>query len=352
MQREILALMERDWDDRAIAAPEYYVANGQERWEREEFFRSGEINVENEILADPWVFRRGAEPRRMRMLEIGCGCGRMTRALAASFAEVHGVVISGEMIRLAARNLSDLRNIFLYKNNGSDLAGLADRSFDFAFSFIVFQHIPSPDVIESYVREVYRCLKPGAVFKFQVQGRADLSHGEASCLENDTWLGAPVSPAAAESLALRCGFDLILSSGVGTQYFWLWFRKPGWPWIPRKIRRWASRVWAGLRALADRPVPVSFSADSVRGGEGYRVRIPRFAGQAIDVGYELSAPEMPAPVSGVVGRWCELDANGEATIPVAVGHPGGLVAITRVRSRSRGGPWLRARGSIRVEQSA
>jgi hypothetical protein len=202
------------------------------------------------------------------------------------------------------------------------------------------------------VREVYRCLKPGAVFKFQVQGDAGMSRGEASRGDIDTWLGATVSPRDAESLALRCGFDLILSSGGGTQYFWLWFRKPEWPWIPREIRRWASLVWAGLRALGDRPVPVSFSAESVRGGGGYRVRIPRFAGQAIDVGYELSAPEMRAPVSGVVGRWCELDANGEATIPVAVGHPGGVVAITRVRSRSRGGSWLRARGSIRVETTS
>jgi SAM-dependent methyltransferase len=339
--------MERDWDDRAIAAPEYYVANGQERWEQEEFFRSGEINVDNEILADPLAFRRGTEPRRMRVLEIGCGCGRMTRALAAAFAEVHGVDISGEMIGLARRNLSGLRNVFLYENNGSGLSGLADRSFDFAFSFIVFQHIPSADVIESYVREVYRCLRPGAVFKFQVQGDAGMSR-----VGNDTWVGAPISLADAESLALRRGFDLILSSGEGTQCFWLWFRKPGWPWIPREIRLGASGVWAGLRALGDRPVPVSFSAESVRGGENYRVRIPRFAGQAIDVGYELSAAEMPAPVSGVVGRWCELDASGEATIPVAVGHPGRVVAITRVRSRTKGGPWVRARGSIRVEKTA
>ena len=44
--------------------------------------------------------------------------------------------------------------------------------FDFAFSVIVFQHIPSREIIENYVREVHRLLRPGALFKFQVQGCA------------------------------------------------------------------------------------------------------------------------------------------------------------------------------------
>ena len=51
-----------------------------------------------------------------------------------------------------------------------DLSVLPDLEFDFAFSSIVFQHIPSRDIIENYVREVHRLLRPGALFKFQVQG--------------------------------------------------------------------------------------------------------------------------------------------------------------------------------------
>ena len=41
---------------------------------------------------------------------------------------------------------------------------------DFAFSYIVFQHIPSREIVENYMREVNRLLRPGALFKFQVQG--------------------------------------------------------------------------------------------------------------------------------------------------------------------------------------
>ena len=47
-----LARMERDWDTRARTAPEYYIASGRQDWNKEDFFRGGEINVENEVVPD------------------------------------------------------------------------------------------------------------------------------------------------------------------------------------------------------------------------------------------------------------------------------------------------------------
>jgi SAM-dependent methyltransferase len=338
---DILSRMERDWDLRAHEAPEYYIATGNRQWRKDEFFQSGEINVENDILADADIVRRGEGLRRMRVLEIGCGAGRMTRAMAALFGEVHAVDISAEMIALAKHNLADLRNVRLYKNNGMDLAGIPDRSCDFAFSFIVFQHIPSLEVIENYIREVHRCLKPGAVFKFQAQGDTGIQPA-------DTWVGEPMSLSEARALAARCGFELIRSTGEGTQYFWLWFLKPRWPWLPASIRGPNAE---GFRSWCSKRVAVTFSPDCVRVGEPYRVRIPGFAGQVIDVGYELTAERSQAPVTGVVGKWCELDSRGEASILVPAEHPAGIVRITRVRSRTNGSRWYRATGAIEVTRA-
>jgi SAM-dependent methyltransferase len=256
----------------------------------------------------------------------------MTRALAHRFGEVHAVDISAEMIALARQNLSGLRNVFLYKNNGRDLAEIPDKSCDFAFSFIVFQHIPNRGVVESYVREVHRCLEPGSLFKFQVQGDTAIES-----TEDDTWVGAPMSLADAQALATRCGFELIRSSGKGTQYFWLWFRKPGSPWLDA-----LTRATEALRFWCANPVAVTFSPRTVRPGETYRVRIPEFAGRVIDVGYEL------APVSGVVSKWCELDSRGEARISLPPEHPAGIVRIAKIRSRNNNGRWRRARGTIQV----
>jgi SAM-dependent methyltransferase len=92
--------------------------------------------------------------------------------------------------------------------------------FDFAFSTIVFQHIPSREVIENYVREVNRLLRPGALFKFQVQGDSSLTTNP-----EDTWLGVPFSDEQAVEMAERCGFEPRYRHGAGQQYFWLWFFK-------------------------------------------------------------------------------------------------------------------------------
>jgi len=125
-------------------------------------------------------------------------------------------------IRQAETNLGDLQNVTLKIGDGYSLAGLESECFDFAFSFIVFQHIPSHEVIRSYCREVFRILRPGSLFKFQVQGNTSMRPKPY-----DTWHGVPISELDARSLAEESGFALERSEGAGTQYFWLWFRKPG-----------------------------------------------------------------------------------------------------------------------------
>jgi hypothetical protein len=75
-------------------------------------------------------------------------------------------------------------------------------------------------VIENYVREVSRLLRPGALFKFQVQGDVTIQSSP-----DDTWLGVPFSQEQALAMAERCGFEMRYNHGAGQQYFWLWFFK-------------------------------------------------------------------------------------------------------------------------------
>ncbi len=128
--------------------------------------------------------------------------------------------VSGEMVRLATAALRDYPQAFLYQNNGKDLTVVPDVPFDFAFSSIVFQHIPSREIIENYVREVHRLLRPGALFKFQVQGAT-----EVQAQPDDTWLGVSFSEQDADEMAVRCGFEPRYRYGAGEQYFTLWFFK-------------------------------------------------------------------------------------------------------------------------------
>jgi len=218
--KEQLEKMRQDWDARARENARYYVNTAREDWTDEEFFASGERTVAEEILTDMVNICQGKDPKEMRVLEIGCGTGRVTRALASLFGEVHAVDVSGEMVELARKALADTPGAHVYRNNGADLAVIPVGGFDFAFSSIVFQHIPSREIVENYVREVHRLLRPGALFKFQVQGDATLQTSP-----DDTWLGAAFSDEEAVAMAQRCGFEPRYRHGAGGQYFWLWFFK-------------------------------------------------------------------------------------------------------------------------------
>jgi len=147
------------------------------------------------------------------------------------FGEVYAVDISRNMVRQARRAVAEFPNAHIFRNNGRDLQAVRRRwwhrfgiggklEIDFAFSCLVFQHIPSRAVIESYVSEVNRLLKPGGLFKFQVQGNTD----EEPNLD-DSWIGYWFNPEDARKLAADNGFELRFDWGAGSQYYWLWFFK-------------------------------------------------------------------------------------------------------------------------------
>jgi SAM-dependent methyltransferase len=220
MADNILLKMRAEWDARARENARYYVNTANENWTDDEFFHSGERTVAEEILTDMTNICQGKDPKAMRVLEIGCGAARVTRALAGLFGEVHAVDISPEMVAQARAALAGFPHAHVYQNNGTDLAVVPVAAFDFAFSTIVFQHIPSREVIENYVHEVSRLLRPGALFKFQVQGDVTIES-----TPDDTWLGVPFSEQQARDMAERCGFEMRYNHGAGQQYFWLWFFK-------------------------------------------------------------------------------------------------------------------------------
>jgi SAM-dependent methyltransferase len=227
-----LRQMRRDWDERARRNARHYVVTGQPEWSDAEFFQSGEVTMQEDILNDLTNICQGKDPKEMAVLEIGCGAGRVTRAFARFFGAVYAVDISAEMVRQARQSVSDFPTAHVYCNNGKDLSVVsrhwwnrwgigAPVQVDFAFSTMVFQHIPSREIIESYVREAHRLLRPGGLFKFQVQG-AEIGQTDP----RDSWVGVPFSPLQAKEMAQRCGFEMRYDAGAGGQYYWLWYFKP------------------------------------------------------------------------------------------------------------------------------
>jgi SAM-dependent methyltransferase len=216
----ILNKMREDWDQRARENARHYIATANSEWNEREYYESGRLCVYYEILNDLGNVCQNKNPKQMNVLEIGCGTGRMSRSLGEVFGGVYGVDISGEMIAQGRKDLADMPNVHLFQNSGADLQVLGDIQIDFAFSYIVFQHIPSREVIYNYTREVNRLLRPGGLFKFQVQGAQHQAERDA-----DTWLGVPFTEAQAIEMAEECGFEARYRHGIGSQYFWLWFFK-------------------------------------------------------------------------------------------------------------------------------
>jgi SAM-dependent methyltransferase len=215
---DVLQRMRADWNERAGEDANYYVAFGRREQDDEEFFSSG-ADVVRGLEAD---FAR--LPGRTAALEIGCGPGRLMRPLSRHFAEIHGIDVSDQMIRLATERLRHTPNAHPHHASGSDLALFPDGKFDFVYSYAVFQHIPSRDVVMNYLTEARRVLKPNGILRCQINGLP------AHAKQYDTWSGVRISPKEVRQFAREHDFQLLALEGVWTQYMWITCRRmpTGW----------------------------------------------------------------------------------------------------------------------------
>jgi SAM-dependent methyltransferase len=160
--------LQRHWNEWGRRDPYWAIISRPDRrgnrWDLEEFLQTG-IDEIDELLE--WLRELHVTVRPGRALDFGCGVGRLTQALARTFAECDGVDIAPSMIERA-----DTLNQFgdrcrYHVNDRDDLALFPDGVFDLVYSDIVLQHI-APQFSAGYVREFTRVLAPGGVVVFQL----------------------------------------------------------------------------------------------------------------------------------------------------------------------------------------
>jgi SAM-dependent methyltransferase len=160
--------MRRDWDERARRNAFLYIASWRRDWDEKSFFESGEQDYLR--LVHPILQKLQFDSSRKSMAELGCGAGRMTRSFAQRFQSVVAVDISAEMQSRAKGFLQSFSNIRWVLSNGETLSDVESASVDFAFSYLVLQHMPNKELVFSSIREIMRILRPDGAFLFQFNG--------------------------------------------------------------------------------------------------------------------------------------------------------------------------------------
>jgi SAM-dependent methyltransferase len=104
-----------------------------------------------------------------RVVEIGCGVGRLTRAIAPEVGHVDALDVSEEMLAIA--KTASLANVTFFVGDGVSLQPLPDNWADLVLAYCVFQHLPSVYTLTRYLTEMVRVAKPDGMIAFTLTPR-------------------------------------------------------------------------------------------------------------------------------------------------------------------------------------
>ena len=213
--------------------------------------------------------------------------------MSEHFREIHGVDVSDEMIRLATERLRQTPNAHAHHSSGSDLAMFPDEKFDFVYSYAVFQHIPSREVVFSYLREARRVLKTGGILRCQMNGLPP--HAK----QYDTWSGVRITEDEITKFARDEDMQLLVVEQIWTQYMWITCRK--------RPNGWTASLAAGR---TPRPAVIRRISNALTGEAVAPVRGPL---AALSLWVEGLPDEMDLNHTTVTadGRLCRLIYIGE-----------------------------------------
>jgi SAM-dependent methyltransferase len=98
--------------------------------------------------------------RAKRVLDLGCGTGRLTRIFAATATATVGVDLSEASLRHFAQSVGPDSTIGLIWGNAVDVR-FAEESFDVVVSTQVLEHIPEHEMRVRFLRQIHATLKTG-----------------------------------------------------------------------------------------------------------------------------------------------------------------------------------------------
>lgn len=134
----------------------------------------------------------------MRILDLGCGIGRMTVALKERFpeAEVWGIDAGGPLVRYAHMRANDLGVAVNFAQRLAEDTKFEDGYFDMVVSSIINHEIPSEDN-KKVIAEAYRVTRKGGYYypiDFRTRGDKDVVMNQYRRWWDHRWNCEPWSP--------------------------------------------------------------------------------------------------------------------------------------------------------------
>lgn len=192
---DIIAETARLFDRLAADAPEAGVA----------FYSFGDPHALEAVTAElVQIVRSWAPPAGRRVLDFGCGIGRLATVLADEAAYVLGLDVSAGMVAEARRRAGERAGLLFLKSNGRDLTPATDAGIDLLIAVDSLPFIIRANIIVRFMEEAARVLTGGGdllVFNWSFRGDPELDRREA------------------QELAPRFGFVLLRA---GEQPFRIW----------------------------------------------------------------------------------------------------------------------------------
>ncbi len=119
-----------------------------------------------EVAFLPLAFERFGTGKMQRILEPGCGSGRLIVSLAEKGYDVTGFDLSDSMLAFLNKQLTKKKlKATTYKQDMTHFE--VDKPFDVVLNtFNTFRHLLTEEAAESHFRSVARALRPGGLFFF------------------------------------------------------------------------------------------------------------------------------------------------------------------------------------------
>ncbi len=223
-KEEYLKILKEDWNERGKSNPDLYV------WARQEFSQkewelSGKEDF-NKYFEPVYNFYRGRADRIWCFtLEIGCGIGRMTRPISQIINPtfLFALDISDVLIQRAKQLLpkESYPNISFVEGKGNNIP-ISNNFIDFAFEYIVFQHIPFPSIIDDYIKELNRVLSKGGIF---VGHFKDTGPTPSDITDGNTWHGCKYGLEEVSRALVDTSLRIVKVEGGNTADCWIHLEK-------------------------------------------------------------------------------------------------------------------------------